>query len=48
VVPDGASPAVAFAAVLTLTALPSALINLDVAVVVALPVGLRTSCWGCR
>src|SRR5205823_6160100 len=39
-VPETASPRVAFAAVLLLTAVVSGLINLDVAVVVAIPIAL--------
>ena len=42
-VPVGASRVVSAAAVLVLTALLSALVNLDVAVVVAIPVALRAS-----
>lgn len=42
-IPDRASPRVSFGAVLAFTALLSALINLDVAVVVAMPIALRVA-----
>jgi Na+/H+ antiporter NhaD/arsenite permease-like protein len=42
-IPEPASPVVALAAVLTFTAILSGLVNLDVAVVVAMPVALRVA-----
>jgi Na+/H+ antiporter NhaD/arsenite permease-like protein len=42
-IPERASPVVAFAAVLTFTAILSGLVNLDVAVVVAMPVAMRVA-----
>ena len=42
-IPEGAHPRVAFAAVLAFTAIVSGFVNLDVAVVVAIPVALRVA-----